>query len=476
MKETVAKPSQFLMHVGGRWVGSAGGATFQSVSPVTGETLAVLPKADREDARAAVAAANSARPRIADMPVFDRARLCQRIAEALESRAPRMARELSMEQGKPVSEAESEIRFAAELYRDAGENVKRMETALIPSPDPSKRIFTLRQPHGVVAVLTPWNYPVGIPSEYLAASVASGNAVVWKPAPTTSLIAVRLLEAILEAGMPEGVVNLIFGDAEAGDEIVSNPGTHAVGFTGSSATGNLIAQRADAHFADVYTHPAANPAFPSGTGATYVALGNQTTRDLIFNSAKAVDNYLPNGTTPGTVSGNPLDPVTTMGPLNNKGVAGKMDDHVRDAVATGASVAFGGRRAEGFPTPLYYEPTVIDGVKPGSLIDLEETFGPIAPLIPVKDMDEAIALANDCQLGLCAAVYTSSLRKAFHCAERLQCGVVNVNETPAYWDGRTPFGGYSGKGSGVGRLGGMATVHAMTQVKSVVLDLHNVRG
>ncbi|TMC69197.1 MAG: aldehyde dehydrogenase [Chloroflexi bacterium] len=489
MKETVAKPSQLLMHVGGRWVGSAGGATFQSVSPVTGETLAVLPKADREDARAAVAAANSARPRIADMPVFDRARLCQRIAEALESRAPRMARELSMEQGKPVSEAESEIRFAAELYRDAGENVKRMETALIPSPDPSKRIFTLRQPHGVVAVLTPWNYPVGIPSEYLAASVASGNAVVWKPAPTTSLIAVRLLEAILEAGMPEGVVNLIFGDAEAGDEIVSNPGTHAVGFTGSSATGNLIAQRAGAkpvllelggNGPTIILDDADLEAAVKGT-----AFGCFSNAGQICQSSERilVSEHVHDDVLHGLVEsaraikvGNPLDPATTMGPLNNEGVAGKMDDHVRDAVATGASVAFGGRRAEGFPTPLYYEPTVIDGVKPGSLIDLEETFGPIAPLIPVKDMDEAIALANDCQLGLCAAVYTSSLRKAFHCAERLQCGVVNVNETPAYWDGRTPFGGYSGKGSGVGRLGGMATVHAMTQVKSVVLDLHNVRG
>jgi succinate-semialdehyde dehydrogenase/glutarate-semialdehyde dehydrogenase len=160
-----------------------------------------------------------------------------------------------------------------------------------------------------------------------------------------------------------------------------------------------------------------------------------------------------------------------MGPLNNEGVAQKVDEHIADAVAKGAVVVAGGERAEGFPTRLYYRPSVLDQVPPGSLIDDEETFGPVAPLITVSDVDEAIEVANSCRYGLCCSVFTGSLSRAFHAAERLECGVVNVNETAAYWDGRTPFGGYSGKASGVGRLGGAATIEAMTQLKSIVLDV-----
>ena len=160
-----------------------------------------------------------------------------------------------------------------------------------------------------------------------------------------------------------------------------------------------------------------------------------------------------------------------MGPLNNEGVAAKVDEHIGDAAAKGATVVAGGARADGFPTPLYYQPTVLDGVPRRSLIDDEETFGPVAPLITVRDADEAIEVANSCRYGLCCSVFTGSLRNAFRVAERIECGVVNVNETAAYWDGRTPFGGYSGKSSGVGRLGGPATIESMTQLKSIVLDV-----
>ena len=160
-----------------------------------------------------------------------------------------------------------------------------------------------------------------------------------------------------------------------------------------------------------------------------------------------------------------------MGPLNNEGVAQKVDEHIADAVEKGGVVAAGGERAAGFPTPLYYRPSVLDQVPRGSLLNEEETFGPVAPLVPVRDLDQAIEVANASRYGLCCSVYTGSLRTAFNAAERLECGVVNVNETAAYWDGRTPFGGYSGKTSGVGRLGGSATIESMTQLKSIVLDV-----
>jgi len=485
---TLTTPARLQMHIGGRWVDSISGETFERVSPVTGQVIGTLPKAGRDDARHAVRDANRARARIASMPVFERAKLCRRIGDSLTDRADVMAEQLSLEQGKPRAEARAEVLFAADLYRDAGEYATRLAGEMLPSVDPNKRVITLRRPHGVVAVLTPWNYPVGIPSEYLSAALAGGNAVVWKPAPTTSMIAVRLVECILAAGVPEGVVNLIFGDADVGDEIVSNPGTHAVGFTGSTKTGNLIAQRAGAKpvllelggngptiiLEDANLEAAiAGAAFGSFSNAGQICQSSE--RILVQEGVRA---SVLEGLTEAARSirlGNPLDQDTTMGPLNNEAVASKMDEHIKDAVTHGAAVVFGGRRQPDMPTALYYQPTVIDRVSPDSLINRDETFGPVAPLIPVGDLEEAIRLANASGYGLCASVYTSDLAKAFTCAERLECGVVNVNETPAYWDGRTPFGGYSGKGSGVGRLGGRATLESMTQVKSIVLDLKNVR-
>jgi acyl-CoA reductase-like NAD-dependent aldehyde dehydrogenase len=484
----VSEMLELRMRIGAEWVPAQSGDTFQTVSPATGEVLAVLPQAGREDARAAIEAAGRARARVAAMPAFERAQLCGEVAQVIERRREELGRELSLEQGKPYREAVDEVSFAAELFRDAGENVKRLETAIIPSVDPGKRIFTIRQPHGVVAVITPWNYPVGIPSEYLSAALASGNSVVWKPAPTTAMIAVRLTECLLDAGVPEGAINLVFGGADVGDEIVSNPGTHAVGFTGSSTVGNLVAKSAGA-----------KPMLLElgGNGPTIIlddadvelavegaAFGCFANAGQICQSSERilVHPKLHDAVLEGLVRkaesirlGHPLDEQTTMGPLNNEAVASKTDEHVGDAVARGALVVAGGGRADAFPTSLYYSPTVIDRVPVESLFNNEETFGPVAPVITVRDVDEALEVANACNLGLCGSVYTGSLRKAFYCSERLECGVVNVNETAAYWDGRTPFGGYSGKGSGVGRLGGMATIHSMTQVKSIVVDLEHVR-
>jgi acyl-CoA reductase-like NAD-dependent aldehyde dehydrogenase len=478
------KAGRLSMYIGGEWIDSASGETFDRISPVTGEVLARLPRANREDAQAAIDAANRARSHMASMPVFERAALCHAIADVLESKRKSMGEELSLEQGKPYREACDEILFAAELYRDAAENIKRLETSIVPSVDPNKRILTIRQPHGVVAIITPWNFPVGIPSEYLSAALAAGNTVVWKPAPTSSIIAIRLVECFLEAGVPEGSVNLLFGEAEVGDEMVANPDTHAVGLTGSSAVGNAVAQRAGA-----------KPLLLElgGNGPTIIlddadleraiegtAFGCYHNAGQICQSSERIltHNKIHDAVLEGLVEktrsirlGHPLDETTTMGPLNNEGVAKKMDEHLADAVQKGATVVTGGRRAEGFPTALYYEPTVVDGVPPESLLNREETFGPVAPIISTEDLDEAIAVANSCGLGLCCSVYTSNVSKAFYCAEQLECGVVNVNESAAYWDGRIPFGGYSGKGSGVGRLGGKETILSMTQLKSMVMDV-----
>jgi len=480
MREAV----RLRLHIDGDWVEPASGETFESESPATGEVLAIVPDAGREDGRRAIEAAARARRAMAALGVEERARLSEAIAERIEARRDELARTLSLEQGKPLREALGEVDFAAGLYRDAAGYIRRLSTGIQPSPDPRKRVLTIRQPHGVVAVITPWNYPVGIPSEYLSAALASGNTVVWKPAPTTSLVATQLLECLLDAGLPDGACNLVFGGREVGEEIVANPATHAVGFTGSSTVGNAVASQAGA-----------KPVLLElgGNGPTIIlddadlelavegaAFGSFSNAGQICQSSERVlvtprihDDVLAGLVREaGSIRlGYPLDEQTTMGPLNNEGVARKMDEHIADAIAKGATVEAGGERADGFPTRLYYRPSVLDQVPRGSLIDAEETFGPVAPLITVRDLDEAIDVSNSCRYGLCCSVFTGSLRNAFRAAERLECGVVNVNETAAYWDGRTPFGGYSGKASGVGRLGGAATIESMTQLKSIVLDV-----
>jgi acyl-CoA reductase-like NAD-dependent aldehyde dehydrogenase len=484
MSTEVGERIRLRLHIGGSWVQTASGKTFESISPATGEVLAVVPDAGREDARRAIKAAGRARLVMGALGVEERVRLCEAIAERIEARLDELARTLSLEQGKPLSEAVGEVEFAARLYRDAGGYAQRLETGILPSPDSRKRVLTIRQPHGVVAVITPWNYPVGIPSEYLSAALASGNAVVWKPAPTTSLVATRLLECLLDAGLPEGACNLLLGGKEVGEEIVSNPGTHAVGFTGSFPVGNAVARQAGA-----------KPLLLElgGNGPTIIlddadlelavegaAFGCYSNAGQICQSSERIlvtprvhDDVLSGlvGKAESIRLGHPLEEETTMGPLNNEGIAQKMDEHIADAVAKGAVVIAGGERAGGFPTPLYYRPSVLDRVPRKSLLNDEETFGPVAPLIAVHDLDEAIEVANSCRYGLCCSVFTGSLRSAFRAAERLECGVVNVNETAAYWDGRTPFGGYSGKASGVGRLGGAATIQSMTQLKSIVIDV-----
>ena len=488
MTQTEVIPQRTRLFLNGGWVDSSEGKTFEQSSPATGEVIGIVSEGTRQDAQAAVDAANRARRSTSALTVFERAALCHRIADSIVARQAGLARELSLEQGKPLREAIDEVGFAARLFRDAAENITRLDTGMLASADPGKRIFTLRQPHGVVAVLTPWNYPIGIPSEYLSAALAAGNVVVWKPAPTTSMIAARLVECLLDAGIPDGAVNLLHGGAEPGQEIVANPGTHAVGFTGSTVTGNLITQHAGAkpvllelggNGPTIILDDANLDAAISGTATGCFSNAGQICQssERILVTERIHDRLLDGlaSSASHVRLGHPWDEATTMGPLNNEGVARKMDTHVRDAVDRGAEIIFGGRRADNHPTNLYYQPTVLDRVSRDSLANREETFGPIAPVIVVRDVDDAIAVANSCNLGLCASVYTSNMNAAFYCAERLECGVVNVNESAAYWDGRTPFGGWSGKGSGVGRLGGMESVRFMTQIKSVVLDVHNVR-
>src|ERR671935_977637 len=413
--------------VGGEWVASTSDRVRQIVSPVTGETIAEVPDASAEDIDRAVAAARAAQPRWAALSAWERARICHAIANLIEERREEFARELSLEQGKPyLAEALPDIDETAENFRIAAEDVKRLETALIPSRDPAKRILTFRKPNGVYAGITPWNFPTLIPVELIAPGIAAGNTIVMKPSEWTPIAMATFMQAMADAGLPEGVVNVVYGGGEVGERLITDENIDCIGFVGSHTTAEKIVRAAGLKrtlieasgngpvivCADADLDAAAKGAVFGGffcagqvCCATERVLVDQRVHDDFLSAVVEEAG--------GWKLGDPFDEETLVGPMNNEPTAQKMDRHLEDAVAKGAEVIVGGSRDPGRPTDLYYQPTVVDGVGVETLINRDETFGPIVPLIAVASDDEALAVANDSYLGLQAAVYTRSLKRAF---------------------------------------------------------------
>ncbi|MGH8937101.1 MAG: aldehyde dehydrogenase family protein [Acidimicrobiia bacterium] len=471
--------------IGGDWV-EGELDPLELSSPATGEPIASVAQGTRRQVQAAVEAAGEAQRRLAAMTPFQRADLSEAVADLLEERQEEIARDLSREQGKPYrTEALPEVETAAGMFRDAAQGIRHLESGVIPSADPAKRVMTIRQPRGVYGILTPWNFPVAIPSEYLSAGLAGGNAMVWKPSEWTPVSAWHLMRCFLDAGVPEGTLNLVLGPpVEIGDEVVGHPGVVGVGLTGSTPTGRIVAQRAAGKalllelggngptviFEDADLEKAIRQtAFGSFANAGQIC--DSTERILVQASVhdEVVDGLVREAKE--VRLGPPFEEETTMGPITNEPTAAKMDQHLADAREKGAEVIFGGERAEDLPTRLYYRPTVVDGVTPAMSLNREETFGPVAPVMAFSDEEEALQWANDSPLGLVGSVFTRDIGRAMHMAEALECGVVNVNETSAYWQPHTPFGGYAGKQSGIGRIGGVYTLLEMTQLKTIVVDV-----
>jgi succinate-semialdehyde dehydrogenase/glutarate-semialdehyde dehydrogenase len=471
--------------IDGEWRDGRGEWTIEVRSPATGRHLGSLPVASAADVDDAVAAARRAQADLDAMTVHERAALLHRTADLLESRAGDLARELTLEQGKLLhAEAHAEIEETAGNFRMAAEDVKRMDTRVIPAERRGKMVFTFRKPNGVFAVITPWNFPLMIPSELVAPALATGNAVVLKPSEFTPLAGARLVEIMAEAGFPPGAVNLVFGRGDVGGTLVAHAGVDAVAFVGSHTTGEAIVRAAGLKrtliegsgngpqivLDDADLGAAATAAVE---GATFLAgqVCVATERVLVHRGVhdEFVERVLKEA---GEVRlGDPFAEDTTMGPLNNEAVAAKLDRHMDDARERGARILLGGKRASGFPTPLYYPITVVDDVATDTLLFREESFGPVLPVTTFGDDDEAVRLANDSHLGLQAAVFTSSLKRAFTFMDRLRVGNLQINESTGYWEGRPPFGGAAGTKTGWGRI----QLEDFTDLRTVTVDFLNTR-
>jgi acyl-CoA reductase-like NAD-dependent aldehyde dehydrogenase len=476
------------MFVDGNWRASASGETFDATSPATGELIGSVPQGDRGDAQGAIAAARAAADGWARLTAFERAAKMNAVGDIIESRRDQLARTLTLDQGKPLrAEAFDEVDELVEYWRMAAEDAKRLTGELPNSFSPGKRVMLVRRPRGVVGVISPWNWPYTMPAELIAPALACGNAVVWTPAPTTAMCAVALAACIADADLPPGVFNLVTGPGPVvGDEIARNPGTDGVAFIGSTATGRLVAQAAAGKAAllemggngplVVMDDANVEAAVEATLTACYLCAGQSCTageRILVHRAVR--DEFVERlalRVTERIVLGDPFDDGTTMGPVNNEPVAAKMDEHVGDALQRGASVVTGGSRAAGFATPLYWEPTVLTDVPADARVAVEETFGPVAPVVAIDSLEDAIALTNASPYGLLAAIFTADLGAGLEFADRVHTGWVNINESTNYWEAHLPFGGRASTDSGIGRVGGAHVMDSFTELQTVVLTPH----
>lgn len=458
------------------------------VSPATGEVLGRLPLGTADDVDRAVARATAAAGELGALSPFERAELCEAVADAVDARADELARLLALEHGKPLeAEARGEVAVFAGAFREAAQQIRWMTGEVVPAHDETKRVLVARRPLGVYGVISPWNFPLGVPSlYYLGPGLAAGNALVWTPAPSTSLVALAVAEAIADAGaLPEGALNVVTGDGPVvGDALARHAGVHGVGFTGSTAVGERVAQAAAGKpvllelggngpsivLADADVELAAAAIAGSSFAnagqvctATGRVLAHESVADELAERLAAHAAEI--------VVGLPLDAATTMGPVHREALADRIVGQLDAAVSGGATVVAGGRRRDDLPTRNYLEPTVVDRVPPGASLHVDETFGPVAPIVRFGSGDELRELVDASPFGLFGALFSRDVARAMRLAERLPAGTINVNGPSNYWEPHLPAGGAAGRASGVGRAGGRWSIEAMSQVHTITVSL-----
>ena len=479
--EFLRKPKQLL--IGGKWTPAKSGKTFETINPANEEILTLVAEGDKADVDEAVKAALKAfeEGKWSRMGPHERARCLLRIADSIERHAEELAELETLDNGKPLSVSRLEIPGGANLFHYYAGWCTKIYGETNPS-DPSIFNYTLREPVGVCGQIIPWNVPFLMATLKIAPALACGNCVILKPAEQTPLTALRLGELILEAGVPEGVVNIITGFGPgAGSAIAEPPGIDKVAFTGSTEVGKLVQQAAAGNLKRVslelggkspniiFADADMAQAVPTSMMGVYRNSGQVCfAGSRIFVQRDMYDNVMDQfvSFSEKVVVGNPLDAKTNLGPLISREQFDRVKSYLEVGKNEGAKVALGGEVSNG--KGYFVKPTIFSQVNNQMRIAREEIFGPVAAVIPFKDETDAVFQGNDTTYGLAAAVWTRDVSRAHKVARALKAGTVWVN-CYGVIDAMSPFGGY--KQSGLGREYGREALDLYTQVKSVYLKL-----
>jgi len=475
-------------YIGGQWRGTASGRTYQITNParnssVVGQFQVSTP----DDALEAVAAAQEALPGWADTPAPARAQVLYRALDIMGRRADEIARTITIEEGKPLADAQGEVKRAMNIIEYAAGEGRRMFGYTTPSELPSTVAYTVRRPLGVVAIITPWNFPIAIPAWKIAPALICGNTLVFKPASSTPLSAVKLVEVFAEAGLPPGVLNLITGPgASVGNALVESPQVQGISFTGSTEIGtdiyargarllkkvqcemggkNAVILLADADL-DKALGGIVQGAFGS-TGQRCTATSRAIVEEPIYD--QFMEQLLER--TAKLKIGNGLDSDVDVSPLSSEYQMQKVLEYIGIGAEEGARLAYGGRALTGgiYDEGYYVEPTVFTDVTPQMRIAQEEIFGPVLTVFKAKDLEDAVRISNNVKFGLSSSVYTRDLPRAFKYINTVEAGMVHVNAPTLGGEVHLPFGGM--KASGVGqREQGTEAVDFFSEVITVYID------
>ena len=471
------QPIETLHLIAGEWVGSP---SYERTNPARpGDVVFRAPTGGAGTVDDAVEAARAAQRAWASLPAPARGRILLDAAELLRRRLPDVARDLTREEGKTLTEATGEVTRAVDVLRFYGSEGWRMADDAFPSAVPNTSIAVRREPLGVVGIISPWNFPIAIPAWKIAPALISGNAVVVKPAQLTSLSVWHLASALTDAGMPAGVLNVVHGSGSAvGDALVGHADVAAISFTGSSAVGAGIFEKLSSRGARVQlemggSNPLvvlddADPEFAADVVAKggFALTGQACTATARVICTPGVSGPLTAALikqAEGYRGGDGLDPETVMGPVVTQAQLRSNAEHIGQAERDGGEVIAGGADADG----LFQSATVVGGVRPDHTIAQQEVFGPVVGLIEVADLDEAIAVANGVEYGLSSGIVTNDLRAAHRFADEIQAGVVKINRPTSGLDPNVPFGGVKSSSTNTYREQGAAALDFFTWVKTV---------
>lgn len=469
--------------IGGQWEAAADGREFAVKDPATGTCVAMVSNMGAVETARAISAAEAALPAWRALTARDRSQKLKAWCQLILDHADDLARLMTSEQGKPLAEARGEVIYGASFVEWFAEEAKRVYGDVIPSPVSGRKLLVFKEPIGVVAAITPWNFPLAMITRKCAPAMAVGCTVVAKPAEATPLTALALAALAQQAGIPAGVFNVVVGDAAAapaiGQVLCADPRVRKVSFTGSTEVGRiLLRQSADTVkklslelggnapfivFDDADLDAAVEGAMASkyrNAGQTCVCANRIYVQDSVYDAfaAKLTEKVRALRVGPGTQSG------VHIGPLIEQAALEKVRSHVADAVAGGARVLVGGASHE--LGGLFFQPTVLADVTPSMLISREETFGPVSPLFRFSSEDEAVRLANDTEFGLAAYFYARDVGRIFRVSEALESGMVAVN-TGSFSNEVAPFGGV--KQSGLGREGSKYGIDEFLEIKQVTI-------